>query len=82
MICCRRKYRQDVDDECCSLFETDTDSSYHGNRKMWLERSWFKWISEKTVTPSSTEEPFKAKSWENLPADRILLTGVEECKDT
>lgn len=81
MICCRHKYRQHADDACCSLFETDTDSSYHGNRKMRLKRSWFKRISEKTVMPFSTEEHFKANSWESLAVDRILPAGVEECKD-
>lgn len=81
MICCRHKYRQDAGDVCSSLFETDTGSSYHGNRKMWLKRSWFKRISEKTVMPSSTEEHFKANSWESLAVERILLAGVEECKD-
>lgn len=81
MICCRRKYRQDVDDACCSLFETDIDFSHHGNRKMRLKRSRFTWISEKMVMPFSTEEHFKANSWESLAVDRILLAGVEECKD-
>lgn len=48
---------------------------------MWLKRSWFKWTSEKMVMLSSTEENFKANSWESLAVDRILLAGVEEYKD-
>lgn len=70
MICCRHKYRQDADDVYCSLFETDTDSSYHGNRKMWLKRSWFKCFSEKTVMPSSTEEHLK-----QIPGTALQLIG-------